>query len=55
MLQELLDEQAKLSNAKWAVEQEIKARRGTEPPGCWKHDDCSTLMLIRCPWRIDCG
>ncbi len=54
-LQELLDESARLGNAKWAVEKEIKKRRGDTPPACWKHDDCSTMMLVRCPWRIDCG
>ena len=54
-LQELLDESARLSNAKYLVDEEIKKRRGESSPPCWKHDDCSTLMLMTCPWRIDCG
>lgn len=54
-LQELLDESARLSNAKYLVDQEIKNRRGTTAPVCWGQDDCSTLMLMTCPWRIDCG
>jgi len=24
-------------------------------PPCFGEDDCSTSMLSRCPWRIDCG
>lgn len=54
-LQELLDESARLSNAKYLVDEEIKKRRGTNHPPCWGSDDCSTLMLMTCPWRIDCG
>jgi hypothetical protein len=33
----------------------IKEKRGTVPMPCWGEDDCSTLMLSKCPWRIDCG
>lgn len=54
-LQELLDESARLSNAKYLIDEEIKKRRGTNHPPCWGSDDCSTIMLMTCPWRIDCG
>lgn len=54
-LQELLDESARLSNAKDLVDQEIKRRRGNTPPVCWGEDDCSVVILSTCPWRIDCG
>ena len=54
-LQELLDESARLGNAKYLVDEEIKKRRGNTPPPCWGEDDCSTEILSRCPWRIDCG
>ena len=61
-LQDLLDQEARLSNEghgesdfRKIVLEEIKVRRGTVAPSCWGHDDCSTNMLMRCPWRIDCG
>ena len=61
-LQELLDQEARLSNEghgdsdfRKIIHEEIKARRGSEAPICWGQDDCSTNMLMRCPWRIDCG
>ena len=61
-MQELLDKEARMSNEGLAkhefrviILEEIKARRGHEAPVCWGHDDCSTMMLVRCPWRIDCG
>lgn len=54
-LQELLNEEARASNLKDLIHEEIKNRRGNTPPPCWKQDDCSTAMLITCPWRIDCG
>jgi hypothetical protein len=60
-IQELLDQEAKLSNEghgksefRMIIHEEIKARRGTDAPHCWGEDDCSTNMLMRCPWRIDC-
>jgi hypothetical protein len=34
---------------------EIKQLRGEVAPACWGEDDCSTNILMRCPWRIDCG
>ena len=54
-LQKLLDKEAKLGNERYEVVKQIKEMRGTEPPVCWGEDDCSTLILMRCPWRIDCG
>lgn len=61
-MQELLDKEAQLSNKgltkhefRVIILEEIKARRGNEAPVCWGEDDCSTMMLVRCPWRIDCG
>jgi len=61
-VQELLDQEARLSNEghsksdfRKIILEEIKARRGTDAPPCWGEDDCSTNMLMRCPWRIDCG
>lgn len=54
-IQTLLDKEAQLSNRRYHILQQIKALRGTEPPRCWGMDDCSTLMLTRCPWRNDCA
>lgn len=61
-IQELLDQEAKLSNDghgnsefRIIIHEEIKSRRGQDAPPCWGEDDCSTLTLMRCPWRIDCG
>lgn len=62
-LQQLLDKEAELSNRgqnndlRWMIHAEIKHIRGPESmaPSCWGEDDCSTNMLMRCPWRIDCG
>jgi hypothetical protein len=61
-IQELLNLQANLSNTGKKDSDEyrnvyikIKELRGTEPPVCWGEDDCSTLILSQCHWRIDCG
>lgn len=54
-IQEFLDHSARLSNELWEVNEAIKEMRGKNPPPCWGHDDCSTLALMVCPWRIDCG
>ena len=59
-LQELLDEEANLGNAGKVEERKpilmlIKLIRGNRPRVCWGEDDCSTMTLIHCPWRIDCG
>ena len=60
-IQDLLNIEAHLSNAGKKdsytyrkVHIEIKQLRGTEAPVCWGEDDCSTLILSQCPWRIDC-
>jgi hypothetical protein len=53
-IQELLDKEASLYNRRYHVLQQIKSARGTEPPRCWGMDDCSTNILSKCPWRIDC-
>lgn len=61
-IQELLDQEARISNEghgksefRMIILEEIKARRGNDAPSCWGEDDCSTMTLVRCPWRIDCG
>lgn len=62
-VQDLLNEDAKLSNKGMGKEHpfrkiilaEIRQRRGTVEPLCFGEDDCSTDMLVRCPWRMDCG
>lgn len=32
----------------------LKRDNKNRPP-CFGEDDCSTLMLSTCPWRMDCG
>lgn len=60
-IQKLLDKEASMSNAgqnndfRKIIHIEIKQLRGHDSPSCWGEDDCSTNMLMRCPWRIDCG
>lgn len=54
-IQKLLDKEAQLGNERYYIVEQIKQMRGDEPPHCWGQDDCSTLILMRCPWRIDCG
>ena len=54
-IQTLLDKEAELSNRRYYILQQIKSLRGDEPPHCWGMDDCSTLTLSQCPWRIDCS
>ena len=62
-LQDLLDKDAQLSNSgvershpfRKIVREEIVMRRGSNKPICHGEDDCSTNLLMRCPWRIDCG
>ncbi len=54
--QQLLGDQAALSNQLYDVKQEIRRRLENQPkPPCFGDDDCSTETLSRCPWRIDCG
>jgi hypothetical protein len=54
-IQELLDEEARLGNLRYDIHKQLKLLRGDNPPVCWGEDDCSTMILMRCPWRIDCG
>lgn len=55
-IQELLDLEANLANTRLDVHKLIKEERAklSPPPPCWGHDDCSTNILMCCPWRIDC-
>lgn len=59
-IQDLLNQEARAGNSKRYKERDkirilIKLTRESPPPECWGEDDCSTEMLVRCPWRIDCG
>jgi hypothetical protein len=61
-IQQLLDAEDRLGNTgkanspeRLAILKQIVDLRGTDVPHCHGHDDCSTMILIRCPWRIDCG
>lgn len=54
-VQELLEKEASLGNRQYHVIKQIKALRGETPRDCWGLDDCSTEILSRCPWRVDCG
>lgn len=61
-LQALLDREAELSNTGQGDSEErtkihtiIRLQRQSPPPVCFGDDDCSSLMLSMCPWRIDCG
>lgn len=53
-IQTLLDKEANLANRRSLVHKQIVVLRGEDPPVCWGIDDCSTNILSRCPWRIDC-
>jgi hypothetical protein len=62
-LQDLLDEEAELANTGRGDSSErqhlhtiIRLKRSEfAQPHCFGEDDCSTLMLSKCPWRMDCG
>lgn len=62
-LQGLLNQEAMLANTGKDDSEErkqihtlIRLKRDEQwRPICFGEDDCSTLMLSRCPWRIDCG
>ena len=61
-IQQLLNEEARLSNEGKADSSErqklltvIRLMREQPAPVCFGEDDCSTSILSRCPWRIDCG
>ena len=58
-IQNLLDESARLCNNGRQEEAEklydkIRKLRGNDAPICFGWDDCSTMMLVQCPWRMDC-
>lgn len=53
-IQDLLDLEAELGNLRYKVHQHIKNQRGDNPPVCYGTDDCSTMFLVTCPFRIDC-
>ena len=61
-LQELLDQEARLSNAGHSDSEErkkihtlIRLKRQSPPPYCFGDDDCGIGILQHCPWRMDCG
>ena len=62
-IQDLLDREAWLSNNGQGLSEERKKihttiilmREEAYRPDCYGEDDCSTMMLSMCPWRIDCG
>lgn len=62
-LQDLLNKEAQLSNdGKGDSPERLeiiniirKKRDKLFMPLCFGQDDCSTNMLSKCPWRMDCG
>ncbi len=62
-MQDLLNREARLSNDGKGSSPErqeiltmIRLKRDEQyRPVCFGEDDCSTNMLSRCPWRMDCG
>ena len=59
-IQKLLDEEARLSNAGLSdkpemqkILEEIRLLRGPAPR-CLGEDDCSSMCLSTCTWRMDC-
>lgn len=62
-IQDLLNKEAKLSNSGNGDSPErldiIKVIRRKRDklfmPLCFGQDDCSTNMLSKCAWRMDCG
>ena len=61
-MQDLLNQEATLCNTGKGDSDErkqihtlIRLKRKDPAPPCLGHDDCSTLVLSTCPWRIDCG
>lgn len=61
-LQMLLNQEAMLSNTghgdsmqRQEIHTLIRLKRQEPAPHCFGDDDCSTLILSQCPWRIDCG
>lgn len=62
-LQDLLNQEAELANSgqehseqRMQLHTVIRLKRSEFPqPPCFGEDDCSTIVLSRCPWRMDCG
>jgi hypothetical protein len=62
-LQDLLNQEALLSNTGYGDSNQRQhlhtiirlVRDETRRPHCFGDDDCSTIMLSQCPWRMDCG
>jgi hypothetical protein len=61
-IQDLLDKEAMLSNTgkgdskdRKQIHTIIRLKRMGPEPVCFGYDDCSTIILSMCPWRIDCG
>jgi hypothetical protein len=62
-LQDLLDQEALLANTGLGDSKQRKhlhtvirlKRSEFTQPACFGEDDCSTIMLSQCPWRMDCG
>lgn len=62
-MQDMLNREARLSNAGKGDSPErqelltmIRLTRDEQwRPPCFGEDDCSTLQLSKCPWRMDCG
>jgi len=62
-MQELLNAEARYSNVgkvdsaeRMQIHTLIRLKRDDQfKPPCFGEDDCSTLMLSTCPWRMDCG
>jgi hypothetical protein len=62
-LQDLLNQEALLANTGYGDSDQRKhlhtiirlMRDEPRRPACFGDDDCSTIMLSRCPWRMDCG
>jgi hypothetical protein len=71
VIQVLLDAEAGISNAMYGenisgdgvamlntviatLHRQIECLRGPAP-SCYGEDDCSTMILSTCPWRMTCG
>jgi len=56
-MKDLLNEEARLGNELIVVRNKIREMRRDwpGPPVCFGTDDCSSMMLMSCPWRFDCG
>lgn len=64
LIQTLLNAEATIANSKpdeyankvrKQIHIQIEALRDPMAPSCYGHDDCSTLILSLCPWRMTCG